>query len=167
MKKLDQIIADYYEYHTNVINQYIHFVGIPCVTFGILIFFSWIHISVPNLFSLNLAWILVIVSLIYYYLLDVKLAFGLMIIIIPLTLLANWVAYPSITKSGLITFAVFFIGGWILQLAGHLFEGRRPALVDNVWQVFSAPLFVGLEIAWKLGWRQDLISQTNTENESH
>lgn len=42
---------------------------------------------------------------------------------------------------------------WIAQFIGHgKFEGRKPALVDNLVQaVFLAPLFVWYEVLFKLG----------------
>ena len=47
---------------------------------------------------------------------------------------------------------------WLLQFLGHgAFEGRAPALLDNLVQaVFLAPLFVWLELLFKFGYRQEL-----------
>lgn len=47
---------------------------------------------------------------------------------------------------------------WIAQFVGHgVFEGRAPALVDNFVQaVFLAPMFVWLEMLFKLGYRREL-----------
>lgn len=53
-------------------------------------------------------------------------------------------------------FAALFIGGWILQLVGHAFEGRRPALVDNVFQIFVAPIFLAAEVFFALGYKPEL-----------
>jgi uncharacterized membrane protein YGL010W len=39
---------------------------------------------------------------------------------------------------------------------GHVIEGRRPALTDNLLQVFNAPLFLTAEATWLLGFRHDL-----------
>jgi uncharacterized membrane protein YGL010W len=59
--------------------------------------------------------------------------------------------------TGWAVFAAAFIGGWILQLLGHHYEGKRPALVDNFWQIFIAPLFLMVEaFAW-LGWKRELL----------
>merc|ERR1712088_408440 len=56
--------------------------------------------------------------------------------------------------SGLVTATLMFsahILGWIAQFIGHgVFEGRKPALMDNLLQVFSAPLFVMLGYAPEL-----------------
>jgi 2-hydroxy fatty acid dioxygenase len=56
------------------------------------------------------------------------------------------------------TALALFIGSWIAQFIGHgKFEGRKPALLDNVFQAFFlAPLFVWLEILFMLGYRPDL-----------
>ncbi|KAJ3579189.1 hypothetical protein NPX13_g1373 [Xylaria arbuscula] len=47
---------------------------------------------------------------------------------------------------------------WLLQFLGHgAFEGRAPALLDNLVQaIFLAPLFVWLELLFKFGYRKEL-----------
>lgn len=47
---------------------------------------------------------------------------------------------------------------WLAQFVGHgKFEGRAPALLDNLVQAFFlAPLFVWLEILFFLGYRPEL-----------
>jgi 2-hydroxy fatty acid dioxygenase len=53
---------------------------------------------------------------------------------------------------------VAHVGSWIAQFVGHgKFEGRKPALLDNLFQAFFlAPLFVWLEVLFMLGYRPDL-----------
>lgn len=50
------------------------------------------------------------------------------------------------------------IGAWIIQFVGHgKFEGRAPALLDNLVQsLFLAPFFVWFEILFWLGYRPQL-----------
>ena len=50
------------------------------------------------------------------------------------------------------------ISSWVAQFIGHgIFEGRAPALLDNLIQaIFLAPLFVWLEVLFYLGYRPDL-----------
>lgn len=47
---------------------------------------------------------------------------------------------------------------WIAQFIGHgAFEGRAPALLDNLVQaLFLAPFFVWFEVLFSLGYRPDL-----------
>lgn len=53
------------------------------------------------------------------------------------------------------------ITAWLAQFVGHgVFEGRAPALVDNLIQAFFlAPLFVWLEILFYFGYRPELKSR--------
>lgn len=47
---------------------------------------------------------------------------------------------------------------WVAQFIGHgAFEGRAPALLDNLVQAFLlAPLFVWMEVLFFLGYRPEL-----------
>jgi len=58
--------------------------------------------------------------------------------------------------SAWIWFGAFFVGGWILQLVGHVFEGRKPALTDNLFQIFVAPIFLCAELFFALGYKPKL-----------
>lgn len=50
---------------------------------------------------------------------------------------------------------------WIAQFVGHgVFEGRAPALLDNLVQaILLAPFFVWMEILFMLGYRPELKSR--------
>ena len=54
--------------------------------------------------------------------------------------------------------AAINIASWIAQFVGHgRFEGRAPALLDNLVQaIFLAPFFVWFEILFSLGYRPEL-----------
>ena len=58
---------------------------------------------------------------------------------------------------------------WIAQFVGHgAFEGRAPALLDNLIQaLFLAPFFVWMEILFYFGYRPELQSRVakNVEKE--
>ncbi|KAL9102848.1 MAG: hypothetical protein Q9163_002063 [Psora crenata] len=51
-----------------------------------------------------------------------------------------------------------FVTSWIAQFIGHgAFEGRAPALLDNLVQaLFLAPFFVWMEVLFSLGYRPEL-----------
>lgn len=63
------------------------------------------------------------------------------------------------------------IACWIAQFIGHgAFEGRAPALLDNLVQaLFLAPFFVWFEILFFLGYRPELKRRINqaVEKEIH
>ncbi|KAF2792694.1 DUF962-domain-containing protein [Melanomma pulvis-pyrius CBS 109.77] len=59
---------------------------------------------------------------------------------------------PAVRKLNAVAAAVH-VASWIAQFVGHgKFEGRKPALLDNLVQaLFLAPLFVWYEVLFKLG----------------
>jgi uncharacterized membrane protein YGL010W len=56
------------------------------------------------------------------------------------------------SKVNSIALAVHVVS-WVAQFVGHgKYEGRKPALLDNIVQaLFLAPLFVWYEVLFKLG----------------
>ena len=46
---------------------------------------------------------------------------------------------------------MLFVGGWVLQFLGHHYEGKRPALLDNIFQGFIGPMFLVAETHGGLG----------------
>jgi uncharacterized membrane protein YGL010W len=95
------------------------------------------------------------VVLIYYFFLDVPLAIAMLVITAALVWIGHHIAALG-SMQGWIWFAVLFVGGWILQLVGHGFEGRKPALADNLFQIFVAPIFLAAEVFFALGYKPAL-----------
>jgi uncharacterized membrane protein YGL010W len=75
---------------------------------------------------------------------------------LPMLVLAEWIARTYSSATVWVLFAVFFVGGWAFQLVGHAWEGRRPALADNLFQAFIGPMFLMAEVLMALGLKQDL-----------
>ena len=130
MKTLDQQLAIYAGYHRNRWNRLTHFIGVPATIFAVLIPLSWIPVGD----GITLAHVFAGAVLAYYFLLDVPLALATTVATGALLAAARLAAETGFS-SGWIWSGAFFVGGWILQLAGHAFEGRRPALADNLFQI--------------------------------
>jgi uncharacterized membrane protein YGL010W len=92
----------------------------------------------------------VLAVLIYYFALDAVLAAAMAVLSAVLLFFAERVASLPLGISATV-FAVTFILGWIIQLVGHAFEGRKPALLDNLFQVLVAPIFLMAELFFALG----------------
>ena len=73
-------------------------------------------------------------------------------------LAAEWIAWNTSAGTAWIVFAIFFGGGWVFQLVGHVWEGRRPALMDNLFQAFIGPMFIMAEVLVLLGLKPELKS---------
>jgi len=158
VKTLDQQMAVYAAYHRNRWNRLTHFIGVPAIIFAILIPMSWVSLGE----DLSLAHLFLGAVLAYYFLLDVSLALATAVAVGALFLAAKLAAGTGIA-SGWIWFGVFFAGGWIFQLVGHVFEGRRPALADNLFQIFIAPIFLVAEAFFALGLKRDLLKKIETK----
>ncbi len=75
--------------------------------------------------------------------------------------LAMWYAAEALAgalgpTSTWIGFGALFIGGWALQFVGHHYEGKQPALLDNLFQAFVGPMFLVAEVMVVTGYRPDL-----------
>ena len=124
-------------HHQDARNKATHFVGVPLIAFSLMIPLGWLRADVGG-FALSAALVVTAVLLLYYLVLDVPL--GLAMVAVFGVML--WAAEPlsqAAFAASLGWFLVLFIGGWALQLWGHVYEGRKPALVDNLFRSLSRP----------------------------
>ena len=154
MQTLEQQMSFYAAYHQDARNKATHFVGVPMIIFGLFIALGWARIEIGGV-TLTAAMLLAAVVLAWYFLLDVPLAAAMLIVNALLLYLADLVSAQPIGV-GTIWFLVFFGGGWVIQLVGHAFEGRKPALADNFFQIFVAPIFLAAEVFFALGYKPAL-----------
>ncbi len=146
----------YASYHTKNITKVTHFVGVPLIIFSLMIFFGFVKISVPGVFSTNLAWFLMIGVLVYYAKLNVKLAVSILPIFLIMIYLADMISSGGPTKGTFEIFLLFFVFGWVIQFVGHFYEKKKPAFMDNLSQLFIAPLFLVAEAYFYFGMLNDL-----------
>jgi uncharacterized membrane protein YGL010W len=163
MKTLEQQMAFYAAYHRDTRNKISHFIGVPLIVFGVMLALSWARVSIGGVdFTLAMAttaWILV-----YYLLLDLALGAAMIVVLGVLLYAADQVSQMPMLI-GVTVFLLAFIGGWIIQLVGHVYEGRKPALADNLFQIFVAPLFLVAEVFFMLGFRRG--TEKKVEELSH
>jgi uncharacterized membrane protein YGL010W len=154
MKTLEDEMAFYAAYHQDARNKATHFIGVPIIVLSLFIPLSWLRVDVGAV-TITAAMIFAGTVLMYYFFLDLALGAGMLALNAVLLWLAQAIADQG-TLQGWIWFAVLFIGGWILQLVGHVFEGRKPALADNLFQIFVAPIFLCAELFFALGYKPKL-----------
>ena len=142
----------YASYHRDPRNRLTHLIGIPAIVFAILVPLALVRLTS----GLSLATLVAVGALIGWIALDRSIGIAMAAIMVPMLLAAEWIAASAGSTLAWIVFAVFFVGGWVFQLVGHVFEGRRPALVDNLFQAFIGPMFIMAEVLMAAGLRQDL-----------
>ncbi|MBI2422101.1 MAG: DUF962 domain-containing protein [Candidatus Hydrogenedentes bacterium] len=156
MKTIEDHMSFYEAYHKHPLNKLTHFVGIPAIIFSILIPMSWLGVSFGGN-TITLAIVFVFVVLGYYFRLDMVFGLAMAAFIVPLLALAHHVAQNWTLGNGALLFLAAFAGGWILQLAGHVvFEKRRPALADNLFQLVIGPIFLCAELFFLLGFKREM-----------
>ena len=150
MKTLEYQMALYAAYHQDARNKATHFVGVPVIILSLFIPLAWLRIG-----DVSAGMILAAVLVVYYLMLDLWLAIAMAVVFAVLAGIGERLAMLG-PVAGWSWFAVLFIGGWILQLVGHVYEGRKPALADNLFQIFVAPIFLAAEVFFALGYKPAL-----------
>ncbi len=152
MKTIEEQMATYAAYHQDARNKATHFIGVPVIVLSLFIPLAWLRIG-----DVSIAMVFAAALVIYYFMLDVPLAIAMLVVFALLATLGEWIAMQG-ALIGWTWFAALFVGGWILQLVGHVFEGRKPALADNLFQIFVAPIFLCAEVFFALGYKPGLHS---------
>ncbi|ORY56698.1 uncharacterized protein BCR38DRAFT_116322 [Pseudomassariella vexata] len=154
----------YGAYHHNSVNIGIHMMCVPIILFSSFAMAtnSGILIPIPKTLTIpylesNLATIAALTWGGLYVLLEP--VAGTLLALLCLAAAAGANAAHAVNP-GLTTKVAFVVHvvAWIFQFIGHgKFEGRAPALLDNLVQaIFLAPLFVWLELLFKFGYRREL-----------
>jgi uncharacterized membrane protein YGL010W len=154
VKTLEDQMSLYAAYHQDPRNKATHFFGVPMIIVSLFIPLAWLKINLgPFVVTGAIAFAAVI--LVYYVFLDAALALATAVFTTLLLVAAAWIARQG-AAFGWTAFGALFVGGWIVQLVGHKFEGRKPALADNLFQIFVAPIFLCAEAFFALGYRPGL-----------
>jgi uncharacterized membrane protein YGL010W len=154
MKTLEQQMGFYAAYHQDARNKATHFIGVPAIMLSLFIPLAWLRFDLGGV-AISAAMLFAAAVLVYYCVLDVPLALAMLVVTAVLVWMGHLIAAQG-TAQGWVWFSVLFVGGWILQLVGHVFEGRKPALTDNLFQIFVAPIFLCAELFFALGYKPKL-----------
>lgn len=146
MHSLSEVLTVYKQQHKNHLNRIFHYIGIPAVVFSLLMLLNWISIDIARVWVIPFSWFLLIGALVYYYMLNVRLALLTTVIGIIITWLAILVAGPTPGLFHGIIFLILFVGGWAFLFAGHFIEKNKPAFLQAVHQLLIGPLYVLLEL---------------------
>ena len=148
-------MAMYTTYHRDWRNRLTHFFGVPAIIFGLMVAMAAWQWQIGGV-QLSLAITFAAAVFVMWMVMDVGIALPLVILLLPVLVLAEVVARTGSPALIWGLAGVFFVGGWALQLWGHAYEGRKPALVDNLFQIFVAPLFLTAETIFAMGFRKKL-----------
>jgi uncharacterized membrane protein YGL010W len=148
-------LASYASVHRSGRNKATHFVGIPLIAFSLLLVFTLWRLDTAE-HGASIALIAAIVAALGWTALDLGIGLILAAVLAPAWYAAEALADRLGPSGTVAVFWVLFVAGWVLQLLGHHYEGKRPAFVDNVFQAFIGPMFLVAETLVAAGYRADL-----------
>jgi uncharacterized membrane protein YGL010W len=144
MRTADQWLNEYGESHHNPTNEALHWICVPVILWCVLgllwttPFPSGLRTALP---WANWATVITLAAVIYYASLSVRLALG----VLPLLLLMLWsiaaLSRNTIAPLWLIC-VVLFVLAWIGQFVGHAIEGKRPSFFKDVQFLMIGPLWL-------------------------
>ncbi|MDH3646610.1 MAG: DUF962 domain-containing protein [Gammaproteobacteria bacterium] len=152
MPTVDAWLNEYGESHQNPTNKFLHWICVPLIVLS-LIGMLW-SIPVPVAFErtsplLNWGMIFLLASLIYYFIMSLSLAIGMIFFTVGTVLLINWLDGLS-TPLWAISLSVF-VAAWIGQFIGHIIEGKRPSFFKDMQFLMIGPIWLLSAVYKKLG----------------
>lgn len=142
-------LSNYATYHRDRRNIATHFIGVPMIVFAVCVLLSRPGFELGGL-ALGPAWIVAGALCVYYLLLNLTYGIVMTLLLALLVWLGGQLAATS-TSMWLGAGIGLFVLGWAIQFLGHLYEGRKPAFVDDIVGLAIGPLFVTVEAAFLLG----------------
>lgn len=159
MRRVEQHLARYAAYHQDRRNIATHFLGIPLIVLGAAVLLSKVILPIGPAFLSLAGWVVSVIT-VYYLLLEFRLGLALAVFLWSAVAVGHIVAQQS-TWVWMLLGVGSFVLGWGLQFLGHVWEGRKPAFVDDIRSLLIGPLFVAAECAFALGWMRTLRSRIN------
>jgi uncharacterized membrane protein YGL010W len=129
-RQIDTLLAKYAESHLNPTNEVLHFICVPAIMFSLLGLLWSLHPFV--------AVGVTVASLVYYFLLSVPFALGMMVMAGAMLLVLSMLPQDLVLWASV---AIFVIA-WIGQFIGHKIEGKKPSFFEDVRFLLIGPLFV-------------------------
>lgn len=148
MRTLDQWLDEYAASHRNPTNKLFHWACIPLIVFSIAGLLRAVAIGND---WLNATTVVGALALLYYAVLSLRLATGMLVVFGLLYWGVEAVHYSAGAAEVPIMVAIFVIA-WIGQFVGHHIEGARPSFFKDVQFLLIGPLWLLAHVFRRLRW---------------
>jgi len=155
MRTAEQWLDEYGSSHHNPTNEALHWICVPVILWCVLgllwitPFPGSIRAAIP---LANWATVITLLAVLYYALLSVPLALG----ILPLLMLMLWsidaVNHNGVAPMWLICVTLFVLA-WIGQFIGHAIEKKRPSFFKDLQFLMIGPMWLLSNVYRRLGIR--------------
>jgi len=145
LNKFQSFFYNYGRYHYNLLNIVIHIICVPIITITLD---KMVDLSTKG-FGLSFNPFLILYAILTPIYIYVDFISGV-ITSLQYPILGYFLGKTQFSILGLSelqSISLLHIIAWIMQFIGHgVFEKRKPALLDNIFLVFNAPVFVNIEL---------------------
>lgn len=143
LKTPDQWFEEYGESHRHPVNKALHWVCVPLIVLS-LVGLLW-SLPIPQAFreispALNWGTAFVMAATVYYFILSISLALGMLPFVVMIVLAVGWLDrldWPLWSLCGAI-----FVLAWAGQFVGHAIEGRRPSFFKDMQFLMIGPVWL-------------------------
>jgi uncharacterized membrane protein YGL010W len=151
MKSINQWLSEYGESHQNPTNKMVHFVCVPVIFFTIvgLLYCIKLPFSLAAGYPMTVAHLTLLFVAVYYSLLSIPLAIGMVLYGIGCLLLCH--AIDTAPYQLLIVSIVLFVLAWIAQFWGHNVEGKKPSFLKDIQYLMIGPAWIMSFLYKKIG----------------
>ena len=151
MKSIDQWLSEYGESHQNPTNKMVHFVCVPIIFFTVvgLLYCIKLPFSFADGYPVTVAHIALLFVAIYYSLLSIPLAIGMVLYGVVCLLLCH--AIDTAPWQLLLTSVGLFVLAWIAQFWGHNVEGKKPSFLKDIQYLMIGPAWIMSFLFKKVG----------------
>ena len=141
MKDLHAWLEEYGESHRHPVNIAIHKICVPAIAASLVAMLWRVPVPIAELtLPLNLAVVLLLAALCFYFSLSVRLACGMALI--AGVVVAGVGLLDHLVGSGLLYGGIgVFVFAWVLQFIGHQVEGKRPSFFQDLVFLLVGPLW--------------------------
>jgi uncharacterized membrane protein YGL010W len=156
-RSASELMVQYAHYHRDRRNILTHLVGIPLIVLSMGMLLSLISFDIAGN-TVTLAGLLWVLSTAWYLTrgnwllgLATSMVNGALIALAHTPDAATGWGLTGLYDASWFPGLVVFVLGWAIQFVGHIFEGRKPAFVDDVVGLLVGPMFVVGELLMMAG----------------
>ena len=159
MRNATELLAQYAEYHRDQRNILSHFVGVPMIVFAVGVLLARPELQTFGI-ALTPAWVALALGAAWYLTRgEVLLGLSVTLVVGILFQIGHRISDSTGLSAWFAWGAGFFAVGWLIQFVGHVYEGRKPAFIDDIVGLLVGPLFVTAEALFLLGWNRPLLAE--------
>ena len=152
MKTINQWLAEYGESHQNPTNKVVHWICVPLIFFSVvgLLFSIKLPFFILGDMQGNVALVVLVLTLIYYFTLSKSLTVGLLLFISLCVYLCYLIEQSGFVPLWQVSVTIFVLA-WIGQFWGHKVEGKKPSFLKDLQFLMIGPAWLMSFIYQRLG----------------